>query len=200
MAADKTLLLVRHPETVANADLRYLGRSDRPYTDTGHLQAAAVAQAIAAWRPDLIVTSPLRRALQPARRARSAVGCPLRVDTDLVEFDVGAAEGLTHQEGIERGVIDEALITEMDATPFAGGESTGAFVLRCRRALDRLLHGDAQRSAVVSHQGPLRLLITELLGSPPEQMWGLSIAPAAAATVTVREGRGVLQSLDTLHP
>ena len=62
-----TLYLVRHAESVANADNLLAGRIDYPLSPTGKLDAAAIATEFAAKIDvDLIWCSPLLRAQQTA--------------------------------------------------------------------------------------------------------------------------------------
>ena len=63
--------LVRHGETEWNRDGRCQGVTDIPLTPKGLSQAEAVAATFAAKRPGLILSSPLQRALETARRLPS---------------------------------------------------------------------------------------------------------------------------------
>ncbi|MCJ7496830.1 MAG: histidine phosphatase family protein, partial [candidate division Zixibacteria bacterium] len=53
-------------QTVANSEGRHVARGDSPYTELGRRQAVMVADALAAWAPGVVVSSPQRRALVPA--------------------------------------------------------------------------------------------------------------------------------------
>ena len=61
VSVDSHLLIVRHPQTDANVDGRFVGRGDTPYTTLGELQRDLLATEIVGWAPDRIVSSPLRR-------------------------------------------------------------------------------------------------------------------------------------------
>jgi len=84
---------VRHART-AWTGRRYCGLTDLPLSVTGRREAAALADRIRPLAPSAVVlTSPLRRALQTAQAI--ALGRPLHVDRRLREVDFGEAEGLS---------------------------------------------------------------------------------------------------------
>ena len=58
------LIVARHGQTAANAAGLLLGRADVELDDTGRRQAAALAEAVGP--ADVVVSSPLRRAVQTA--------------------------------------------------------------------------------------------------------------------------------------
>jgi broad specificity phosphatase PhoE len=196
----RRLLLIRHPETQANVEGRYLGRADGPYSARGERQATLLAQGLAEWRPDVILSSPARRALAPAILARDTASCRHVVHAGLAEFDVGHAEGLTHEEAVAQGVVDDSLMLVSGAAPFTGGESTTGFLTRCRDVVEAIAGFAEQRVALVSHQGPIRAMLVDLLGLPAESMWRFAVRPAYAVQLTLSEGFAVLDDMALLRP
>ncbi len=77
------LLLVRHGETEANRLGLYLGHADLELTSRGRAQAAALAGMLP--RPDVVVSSPLRRARQTAENLAAAI----EIDERWIELDFG---------------------------------------------------------------------------------------------------------------
>lgn len=93
--------LVRHGETEWNVTGKYQGSSDIELNDTGIAQAKALAERIRGEQWDVIVASPLVRALETARIIAPALGIdPEDIATDprLQERGYGVAEGLTLAE------------------------------------------------------------------------------------------------------
>lgn len=86
--------LVRHGETEWNRIRRIQGISDIPLNDTGRAQAAALGDILVGHRFDLLVSSPLSRALETASIIAERLGMPkpLIID-DLIERNYGEAEG-----------------------------------------------------------------------------------------------------------
>lgn len=120
------------------------------------------------------------------------------MDADLAEYDVGEAEGLSHEEGVARGLIGEYDLSDPDCRPFAGGESVGEFAARCDAAWGRLLASEAERVAVFSHRGVIRYLLVHALGMPMSALWDFHIDPAEAARLALADGRVRLESLGAL--
>ncbi len=86
--------LVRHGETEWNRLRKIQGLSDIPLNDTGRAQASALGEILAQHRFDLIVSSPLSRALETAQILAHRLGMPAPVIIDtLVERNYGEAEG-----------------------------------------------------------------------------------------------------------
>jgi probable phosphoglycerate mutase len=91
------MLLVRHGQSAWNAEGRWQGRADPPLSDLGRLQARHAAGRIGA--VEVIVASPLQRALHTARIISESIGVgPVLVEPDLVERDAGEWSGLTRPE------------------------------------------------------------------------------------------------------
>lgn len=101
-----TLYFCRHGETEANVQKRFQGRTmDTPLTATGRAQTAILANLLrreATQFAELFyVASPLRRAQTTMHMIRSALDlAPDAYSTDerLQEIDLGAWDGLTHEE------------------------------------------------------------------------------------------------------
>ena len=86
--------LVRHGETEWNRIRRIQGVSDIPLNVTGRSQAAALGDILSQHRFDLLVSSPLSRAMETATiiARRLHMPAPLPIP-DLIERNYGEAEG-----------------------------------------------------------------------------------------------------------
>ena len=95
------IYLVRHGQTVFNAEGRYQGASDSPLTSRGEDQAScvgAVLRTLIAERATVTVwSSPLGRALQTAAIVRRELhlNTKLVIDARLREVSLGSWDGLT---------------------------------------------------------------------------------------------------------
>lgn len=184
------IMLVRHPQTLANCEGRYIGRQDSPISDLGHIQVHWLERVVAAWEPDGVFASPLGRAYSTAR-AIAPAGVPLQVLDDLQEIDFGDAEGLTYEENEERGIRFDYV----SGGPVApGGESGEAFLARVVRAA-QTVEGSGDRSLIVTHGGVMRQLLAHWLGLPVAMAWRFAIPNAAVAILRLAEGVGVLEGL-----
>ncbi len=161
-----TLVLVRHGETVWHGDNRYAGgQSDIDLTDTGARQARLLAQWATATAPDAVVSSPVRRAVETATPAATALGVELRIEDDLREVDFGVAEGRTAAELLSTDPdIMHRFRRDPVAYPFPGSEHPHAAARRAAEALRKTAaRYPGGRVLVVAHNTVLRLALCQLL-------------------------------------
>ncbi len=137
---------------------------DVPLSALGQRQAEALGRWFAGQpeetRPNLVLASPYRRAVQTAEAIRAAGGLArdaprLAVDERLREKEFGILDRLTHK-GIEQGHPQQAAL-RADLGKFyhrpPGGESWCDVILRLRSVLDTIaLNHDDRRILVVAHQ------------------------------------------------
>jgi broad specificity phosphatase PhoE len=91
------VLLIRHGESLWNAEGRWQGQADPPLTDLGRRQAIAAAQRLGV--VDEIVASTLERALETAMLVSDQLGIgPVHPDPRLRERHAGEWQGLTRAE------------------------------------------------------------------------------------------------------
>lgn len=184
------ILLVRHPETEANINGRFVGRGDSPYTPAGRAQLRRVPHKITRFAPDVIWTSPLTRAWRLAERAATIARLTPRVDERLVELDFGLAEGLTYEEIAEAGLSFNYRNRDEPVAP--EGESRGAIELRAAAFCDEISAG-AGRHVVVTHGGVFRAALVHLLQLASTDIWAFHIHNAQMARVRVVDGHGMLE-------
>lgn len=144
--------LVRHGETEWNKIRRIQGVSDIPLNDTGRAQAASLGNILAAHTFDLIVSSPLSRALETATIIAGRLGMPQPlIIPDLIERNYGEAEGSNGRD------LDSRY---PPGTEVPGRESREAVTERAIRVLQDLAitHPEADILAV-AHGGVIRSVV-----------------------------------------
>ena len=165
------LVLVRHGESVGNladteardADAERLDLSARDadveLSPNGHDQARTLGRWLAGLpadqRPDLVLSSPYRRAADSARVASSGLGLDVTLDERLRERDLGLFDGFTGK-GIRARWPEEAErrshVGKFYYQP-PSGESWADVVLRVRSLLADLREGyDGARVWSFTHQ------------------------------------------------
>ena len=179
-------MLWRHGQTIWNAENRFQGQTDIPLDETGEAQAERAARLLAALRPDVIVSSDLRRAASTAAPLARITGLPVTLDKDLRERSGGVWEGLTDIEIRTRYPVEHASWTPPD------GEPTPAVADRVAAALTRVAGtlADGGLAVVVSHGAALRLGMSRMLGMDGE-LFGI-LGPLANCSWSVlgqRRGR-----------
>jgi broad specificity phosphatase PhoE len=86
------VLLLRHAETTA-PDILHGAESDVGLSERGLVQARAIAPLLAAQRPAIVVSSPMRRALETARPIAEVCGVDVQIEPDFRERSVGSLCG-----------------------------------------------------------------------------------------------------------
>ncbi|MBU6201935.1 MAG: phosphoglycerate mutase family protein [Acidobacteria bacterium] len=203
-----TLVFMRHGETAWNRAGRYLSRTDVALDEQGlrDVRSAVPVLAVpdsplAASRSSLVlVSSPLRRAVQTAEIAAETLGVPVRETwDDLREVDFGVFEGETEASAM-RGAFADAFPAWRD--PSSGnvgapeGESWSTVDDRARRVLDRL--GDLGRDAlVVSHGCFIRAILAHaVLGLSSHQLRRFRLDNAAFVVLSGSPSNWIVTGLN----
>ena len=177
------LILVRHGESVANAQGLLLGRTDAELTPIGRVQASAVPALLREPVAELR-TSPLARARDTAELL--GLGVPATVDERWIEVDYGEFEcqplGGIPAEVWQRWQSDRGFRP-------AGGESLAEVDRRVESACAELFAAegaDARRSdgdvVVVSHVTPIKAAVAWALGTT-DLYWRLHLRTASVTRI-----------------
>jgi broad specificity phosphatase PhoE len=169
------LLLVRHGQTTPNVEGRLLGRLDPPLTPRGEEQARTVAAALP--RPDRVVSSPLRRAVQTA----AEFGTDVEVDERWIELDYGEFDGRVLAD-----VPAETWRRWRRESSFAppGGESLDTLAARVHDACEELASAAADAVVVVvSHVSPIKAALAWALGVPVSIAWRMFVEDSGVSRI-----------------
>lgn len=152
-----TFALIRHGQTDWNAERRLQGSTDIPLNDVGRGQARDAVAALAHYRWDAVVSSPLSRAAETADLIAEGLGLAVaRRVPELTERSFGPAEGM--QAGPEL----EALRVPGG---FRGAESEDDAAARGLGALEELAEEfRGRRLLVVTHGTLLRVSLSRATG------------------------------------
>jgi ribonuclease H / adenosylcobalamin/alpha-ribazole phosphatase len=181
------LILVRHGETGANREQRYIGRYHAALTEAGQAQARQLAEALARLPAAAVYSSPSERAYHTAQPIAFRHRLELRVEDALRECDFGSWEGLNRAEIVAKSPYEAQLFQawqqDTSITP-PGGESTSAMHRRVCAAIDCLgqTHLD-QTIVLVSHTGPIKALLCAALAAPVSLLFRLSIDLASVSII-----------------
>lgn len=142
------LWLVRHGETVANADRRISGWTNVPLTPQGILQAKAVRAKLNGTQFESVWSSDLQRAIDTARFAYGAA----TVDARIREMHFGDMEDVFWEEA-DPALTKALLAFEGFSAP--GGENLEQFKSRLLNFINELRSG---RHLIFTHGGVIRML------------------------------------------
>lgn len=208
-----SLALIRHAQSAGNVandaalaaglpelDLA-LRDMDVPLSDLGRSQAEHLGRWFAsAPRPDVVLCSPYRRAVDTAAVALEAAGleAPILYDERLREREFGVLDRLT-KVGIEARHPEQAaaraFLGKLYHRP-PGGESWADVALRVRSLLtDLRLDQAGRRLVVVTHQAVITLFRYVLEGFTEEELLALDAEHQVAntAVTTYEQVDGVLR-------
>jgi probable phosphoglycerate mutase len=195
------LLLARHGQTPWHRENRYVSTTDIGLTETGYEQASALARRAHHEDVDLVLSSPLTRALETAKPAAAARGLEPETDERLRELDFGGWEGKTLSE--IRAEDPEAVrrFEESAEHGFPGGEPLEGGADRVLEVFADLSRSHAGLTVlVVAHNTLLRLALCRMLGAPLGQYRRLMprVVNGAVSEVRFGERGGALYSFNDL--
>jgi broad specificity phosphatase PhoE len=178
------------------------GQSDPPLTASGQRQAQALAQILATDAVQSIYSSDLQRAQATANCIATACGLLVHHDARWRETAFGCWEGLTWAEMQQR---DPATLAAWQADPWHSappeGETLAQLHDRVRMAWACLVAVHAAHTVVlVSHGGPLRLLLCTTLGLSPQAHWRFRLDPGSLSELHLDEQGAVLTRLNYIPP
>jgi broad specificity phosphatase PhoE len=162
--------MLRHGQSVWNAERRWQGWADPPLTRLGEAQARAAADKLGDLGLAGVASSDLRRAERTAEIIAGALGIgPVDVDFGLRERDVGDWSGRTTEEIEERwpGQLDAWRQGTLASPP--NGEAD--MLPRVLEALDRRL-ASGRDWLVVTHGGVIHA-VDRHLGAEPTPLYNL---------------------------
>jgi alpha-ribazole phosphatase len=200
------LILVRHGQTVYNAERRYQGQSDIPLNETGLQQAALLASRLQKIRLTAAYSSDLIRASKTAEiaLARHPSGLTPKISPLLREISGGGFEGLTWEEIVAKypDLAHKWSDNRGWHTP-PGGEPLADAQERINKAIAQIVEenpGEDSSVLIVAHGGIISVLICTMLGIDLNKLWQLRI-DSCSLTILDLYDKGAILSLfnDTSH-
>jgi broad specificity phosphatase PhoE len=184
------LLLARHGETEWSASGRHTSRTDLPLTADGRRMAQRLAPRLSERRFALVLTSPLRRAVETCKLA--GLEEQAQVQEELGEWDYGDYEGLTTAE-IHRRRPGWSLWR--DGCP--NGETSADVGARADRVIGEVRAADGDAVAF-GHGHMLRVLAARWLGLLPEDGALFALGTGTLSTLGYEHGTAVIRSWSEL--
>jgi probable phosphoglycerate mutase len=167
------LWLVRHGETEWTLSGAHTSRTDLPLTAVGAQQVEALQRLLGHQRFVLVLSSPMRRALDTARLA----GYAPEITDDLKEWDYGQYEGRTTAD-IQKDAPGWTIWT---GTP-PGGETIAQVAARADRVISRGVSAEGD-VALFGHGHLLRVLGARWLGLEPHAGRLLALSPGSVSVL-----------------
>ena len=178
------LVLLRHGEpSLTRPDVCY-GKLDVDLSSNGVRQIQDKLPFLKLANPEVIFTSPRKRAMETARIVGAALGLTPHAMEELAEIDFGGFEGRTYDE-IQRLYPGEykMWMEKPTAITFPGGENYAALKKRVLGFIATLRERPAARTvAIIAHGGVNRVVLADALGMTDEMSFRID-QPFAAASV-----------------
>lgn len=179
------LYILRHGETVWNAENRMQGWLNSPLTPNGEMQAARQGEILRSCDLDgyVFFSSPSGRAFQTAGIAAASLAAELHTDSRLREIGVGEWAGRLRDE-LPLGEGPDAFMKQYEDAP--GGEGFDALYARCTAFLDDL----QGPSVIFTHGITSRMLRTILIG--PDALTSAGVGGGQGVVYHVKNGAQTL--------
>lgn len=179
---EKLIDLLRHGE--AEGGSRFRGRADDMLTRHGWAQLQAAVAEAPPWGH--IISSPAKRCALFARNLAEAHNIPYTQEACLWEMDFGDWEGLTAAEiaATDAGRLS-AFWRDPPNHPPPGGESFQRFQRRVLDGWNRITGHPARHLLLITHGGPIRLILAEVLGMPVQNLMRLEVPHASLSRLRI---------------
>ncbi|WP_267226518.1 histidine phosphatase family protein [Dyella silvae] len=179
--------LIRHGETEWSKSGQHTGTTDIALTEQGRMQAATLAPLLATQTFDIVLTSPMQRAIDTCRLA--GLGDQAEIEPELHEWNYGIYEGRKTAD-----IRAEAPDWSVWTSPIPGGENAAQVGARAQALIDRLLSRKVNNIALFSHAHFLRALAAVWATGAPSLGAHLALDTAAISVLGFeREVRAIVR-------
>ncbi len=167
------LHLIRHPQTDWNAERRYQGLSDRPWSPAGTARAKQIVGKFTHSPFDHVISSPRKH----SQRLASQLSDNVHENHCWAEIDHGKWEGLTYQEVRQYfpNTVDERF-----ANPRKSKSHGGQNLDELKQQIDEswreiLSQNQYQNIAIITHATPIQMILCAITGLAIENYWQFRI-------------------------
>lgn len=161
-----SLYLIRHGESRANHEKRFMGHCDWDLTENGYKQAECAALYFKDIRVDAVYSSALQRALHTAEAIAKSKGLAVKTSRRLMEIYAGSWELKTFDDIEANDKNGEWRRWQEGKDPditAGGGECLTEVLVRVYSKLEEIARAhDGETVIVASHGGAIRVLMQYL--------------------------------------
>lgn len=187
-----TIILVRHGENEWARKNKLAGRIPGIHlNETGHRQANAVAQRLAALPVKAVYSSPITRCVETAAYVADTHRLSVQFIDEISEVEYGEWEGKKIKK-LSKEPLWRAVQFFPSRARFPRGEALRESQFRAVQAIEELAaRHDKDMIVVVSHADVIRLLLAHYLGIHIDLFQRLVISPASASLLALGAEGGV---------
>ncbi len=180
------IYLVRHGETDWHLEHRILGRTDKSLNARGLEQGRLIAEQLADEGLTALYVSPIRRCRETIAPLAQRTGIEPVVVEGLMEVDFGQWDGRKSADIMtESPELLQQWLVHPGSMRIPGGENMAEVHDRVVESMNWIMarHTPEQNLAVVSHGGPIRMVICEVLDMDIDRMLRLEVDLASITTL-----------------
>ncbi|MFA5008508.1 MAG: histidine phosphatase family protein [Candidatus Omnitrophota bacterium] len=157
------IILIRHGETRANRQQKYIGTTESKLTFYGRYQGKCLKKRMAGAKIDKIFVSPSKRAVDFCKIVFGGKGQKLLVG--LQEMNFGIFEGLTYSKALKKyPEICAKWFKNPKRFNVPEAESFNSFKRRVLSTIKKIIRGNRGKTiAIVTHGGPIMLVLGSIL-------------------------------------
>ena len=189
-----TIYFVRHGETILTPTRKFSGTGalDPELTADGLAQAERVAAEVAKIEPEILISSPLKRARQTADAIARATGLTVIDDEDWYELSFGSWDGKSIEEVKAETPEDyQAWVNSSSYRP-GGGESYDEAAARIDEAMEKVLHlYPGKKVVVVTHNGVIKSAANLAIGGPNDGVFHMDATPCSISSISLWPSDGL---------
>lgn len=184
-----TMYLVRHGQTVLNAQGRFRGRQDPPLDETGFAEARAAAASLAGRPLAEVYSGPLLRTRHTAESIGARAGVPISIEHRLIDLDYGDWDNLTEAQAEALAPQAWKIFKEDPRACVApNGESLADLEDRVSEAVLQIAERHAGEHVVaVSHDLPILVALARISDLRGPETWRVRV-PTGSVTRLRMEG------------
>ena len=166
------IILVRHGETEWNVAEVFRGQIDIDLNETGVKQAELLSEYLSTSAIEAVYSSPLKRALKTAEIIARTHKLKVNVDPELIDFNFGKWQGLSHQEVKEKyRDLYATWITHPEQVRMPDGETLEDVSQRAIRVRNKVIENHRGTVVIVGHRVVNKVIICTLLGLGNSHFW-----------------------------
>jgi broad specificity phosphatase PhoE len=186
------LFLVRNGSTEWSRERRVAGRRDLALSAEGQAQAADVGERMRSVEIAEVLTSPVLRAVETSERIAKPHGLEVARDPRLTDLGAGTWEGMKHDEVGTSDAYKRFLANPLSESIPGGEKLTDARDRLVSSVNQALVDNELGASVVmVSHAGPLRVMLAHYLGMDLANYHRIRLSPASITVLRFDSERGI---------
>lgn len=195
----KKIYLIRHGETESNRKGIFRGRLDIPLSQNGKEQAEDLKRYFENIPVNIVYTSPLQRAVETAETVFPG-HTPLK-EKWLNNLDLGEWSGMEKSLVKERfPEMWENWVKRPESIRFPGGERLDDVHQRSRLFFEKMIAGEPETIAAVSHRSVVKVMIAAAVGVERNYYWRFHLDNASVSLLHYEQERGfTLVKLNDTH-